>query len=78
MAAQVSQTARSAPRKPAASVAVRQGQVQGLMRANGGWMAVVAAFTAGPADPVISQVVPIDTLRGPARRKADRWARELA
>lgn len=57
---------------------IRRGTVQSLIRANGGWMAVVTAFTSEPGQPVWSHLVPIDQLRGPARKKADRWLEALS
>ncbi|UJJ58239.1 hypothetical protein [Rhodanobacter denitrificans] len=56
----------------------RRGKVLSLMRANGEWLAIVAAFTSKRDEPVVSLIVPIAHLKGSARRKADRWVRELA
>jgi len=55
----------------------RRGKVLSLVPANGEWMAIVAAFTSKRDEPVVSLIVPIADLKGSARRKADRWAREL-
>ena len=55
-----------------------RGRVLSLLRANGEWLAVVAVFSSKRDEPVLSQIVPIANLKGSARRKADRWARELA
>jgi hypothetical protein len=49
-----------------------------MMRANGEWVALVAAFTSKRDEPVLSKIVPIAELKGSARRKADSWVRELA
>lgn len=54
-------------------VVVSTGKVLSFIRANGEWMAVVAAFSSGRRDPVLSHLVPVAELKGPARRKADRW-----
>lgn len=54
------------------------GKVLSLLRANGEWLAIVAVFTAKRDEPVLSKIVPIADLKGSARRKADRWVRELA
>jgi hypothetical protein len=54
-----------------------RGKVLSFIRANGGWLAVVAAFSSGSNDPVISHLVPIAELTGSARRKADRWVELL-
>ena len=56
----------------------RRGKVLSLMRANGEWLAIVAAFTSKRDEPVLSMIVPITDLKGSARRKADRWVKELA
>ena len=53
------------------------GKVLSFVHANGGWLAVVASFSSGPTDPVISHLVPIAELKGSARRKADRWVEYL-
>lgn len=52
---------------------VSRGTVQGLLRANGGWFAVVSQFTSPPGLPVISSLVKIDDLKGSHRKKAERW-----
>lgn len=57
---------------------IRRGKVLSLVPANGEWMAIVAAFTSKRDDPVVSLIVPVADLKGSARRKADRWVRELA
>ena len=59
-------------------VAVNRGKVLSFIHGNGGWLAVVAAFSSGPDDPVISHLVPIAELKGSARRKADRWVESLS
>lgn len=56
---------------------IERGVVQSLIRANGRWLAVVTAFRSKHREPVISKLIPLDELRGSAKRKADRWAREL-
>lgn len=56
----------------------RRGKVLSLMRANGEWLAIVTAFTAKRDEPVLSMIVPIADLKGSARRKADRWVKELS
>lgn len=56
----------------------RAGKVLSLVRANGEWIAIVASFTSNRDEPVLSKIVRIADLRGSARRKAERWARELA
>ncbi|WP_027484697.1 hypothetical protein [Rhodanobacter sp. OR87] len=57
---------------------IRSGKVLSLMRANGEWLAIVAAFTSKRDEPVLSKIVPIVDLKGSARRKADRWVKELS
>ena len=60
-------------------VTTARGKVLSFIRANGGWMAVVTSFhTSSTTEPVLSQLVPISELKGPARRKADRWLQYLA
>ncbi len=56
---------------------VRRGTLQGLVRANGGWMAVISAFTSGPKDPVVSRIVPLEQLGVQQRKKADKWLEVL-
>lgn len=56
----------------------RRGKVLSLMRANGEWMAIVTALTSKRDEPVLSKIVPIADLKGSARRKADRWVKELS
>jgi hypothetical protein len=55
-----------------------QGKVLSFFRANGEWLAVVSALHSGPKEPVLSQLVPVSQLKGPQRRKADRWLAYLA
>lgn len=55
----------------------RRGKVLSLVPANGEWMAIVAAFTSKRDEPVVSLIVPIADLKGSARRKADRWVKEM-
>lgn len=55
---------------------LRRGTLQGIIHANGRWMAVMAGLTSGPKDPVISRIVPIDQLGAVQRRKAERWLSE--
>jgi hypothetical protein len=56
-----------------------RGRLLGLQRSNGGWLAVVQAFsTSAGQDPIVTALQPIDALKGSARRKADRWLKELA
>lgn len=56
----------------------RAGTVLSLVRAGGEWLAVVAWFTTDGRSPMLSSIVPIAELQGPARRKVDRWLAELA
>lgn len=53
------------------------GKVLSLLRANGEWLAVVQSTKSAPGHPVLSKIVPIGQLTGPARRKADRWVEYL-
>ena len=53
------------------------GKVLSLLRANGGWLAVVQASKSAPGLVVISRLVPVAELKGSARRKADRWVEYL-
>lgn len=55
-----------------------RGKVLSLMRCNGQWVAIVQALRSRPGEPVLAKIVPVDALTGSARRKADRWVRELA
>jgi len=57
---------------------VQQGTVQGLVRGNGEWLAVVAAFSSRPGEVVMSRIVRIEELRGSHRKKAERWAEALS
>lgn len=52
---------------------IRRGTLQGLIKANGEWMAVIAGFTSGPRDPVLSRIVPVPQLSASQRRKAETW-----
>jgi hypothetical protein len=56
----------------------KSGKVLSLLPSNGEWLAVVQAFSSQPGCPVLSRIVPVSELKGPARRKADRWVRWLA
>jgi len=58
-------------------VTTARGKVLSFIRANGAWLAVVSSFTADPRVPVLSHLVPIEDLKGSARRKADRWVEYL-
>ena len=53
------------------------GKVLSLLRANGGWLAVVQTSKSAPGEVVISRLMPIAELKGSARRKADRWVEYL-
>jgi hypothetical protein len=55
-----------------------RGKLLSFFRANGEWMAVVSALSSGPNDPVLSQLVSVAQLKGPQRRKAERWLAYLA
>lgn len=54
------------------------GKVLSFINANGEWLAIVASFTSGPNEPVVSRIVPVSQLTGNAKRKADRWVAWLA
>lgn len=56
---------------------IHAGSLQGLVRTTDGWMAVVAGFTSGPNDPVISRLLQISQLKPNQRRKAERWLKVL-
>lgn len=57
--------------------AVGQGKVLGMMRANGGWLAVVQGFANRPGGVVFAELRDPATLKGSPRRKASRWLVEL-
>lgn len=70
---EATRTERSKQRKKV----TMSGKVLSLMRSNGEWLAVVQALRSSPGEPVLSKIVPIRELKGPARRKADRWMESL-
>jgi hypothetical protein len=56
-----------------------RGRVVAVIRANGGWMYVVQSFgTNNAQQPILSQLVTKDQLRGNFRKKAERWEAYLA
>ena len=65
-------------KKSVAKGATRYGELLSLLRANGEWMAVVAALSSFDGDPVISKIVRVHDIQGPQRKKADRWIGLLA
>jgi hypothetical protein len=57
-----------------ASEATRAGRVLSLQRHGGKWLAVVQAFSTTRRDhPILSELVPVDELKGVQRRKVSRW-----
>src|SRR5690606_20059834 len=56
----------------------RRGELQSVFRSGGEWVAVVVAFNTERGLPVLSQLVPAASLQGNAKRKAERWMRDLA
>lgn len=55
-----------------------RGKVLSFIRCNGEWLAIVASFTSGPTEPVLSSIMPVAELTGSAKRKAERWLEFLA
>ena len=51
----------------------------GVVRSGGEWIAVFQRFgVSSERDPIIAGLCPVAALKGPQRRKADRWLAELA
>jgi hypothetical protein len=56
-----------------------RGKIVGVMRANGGWLFAVQAFsTSSKAVPVLVELRNAADLGGSARRKAERWLEYLS
>lgn len=58
--------------------ATKRGRLLGFTLSGGKWLAVVQAFsTDRSSDPILTRFMPVDELKGSARRKADRWLERL-
>jgi|JI7StandDraft_1071085.scaffolds.fasta_scaffold1346163_1 hypothetical protein len=50
------------------------GRVLSMQKHGAQWLAVVQSFgTSRPEHPVLSELVPVETLKGVQRRKVSRW-----
>ena len=57
----------------------QRGRLLGVIRTGGQWLAVTQALsTERESDPILTQLVPVASLTGSPKRKADRWLRSLA
>jgi hypothetical protein len=65
-------------RQTRSKVAARRGELQSVFRSDGEWIAVVVALNTEHGAPVLSHLVPVRDLQGNAKRKAERWMKELA
>ncbi len=51
-----------------------RGRLLGIVPNGGQWLAVVQSFTTDRAcHPILSELVPVEDLKGSPRRKASRW-----
>lgn len=56
------------------SVATSAGRVLSLQKHGGQWLAVVQAYgTSRREHPILSELVPVEALKGVQRRKVSRW-----
>lgn len=55
-----------------------RGRLLGIVPNGGRWLAVVQAFTTSDdRHPILSDLVPVEQLKGSPRRKASRWLEYL-
>lgn len=58
--------------------ATNAGRIVGVVRANGGWLFVVQAFSTHAEEiPILCELVEAGQLKGQIRKKAERWAAYL-
>lgn len=57
---------------------IGKGKLLSVFYSGGEWIAVVSAFQTAGDEPVLSKLRPVSSLRGNAKRKADRWMEYLA
>ena len=72
------QRVRYQMRQARSKLAARRGELQSVFRSAGEWIAVVVALNTEHGAPVLSHLVPVRDLQGNAKRKAERWMKELA